>query len=67
LTKNEILKFIEEYHYKNKLQYLYKYAYEEDVNEKYYSFENLGLSIWFEEDSISDICVYKTSIAPRVL
>jgi hypothetical protein len=62
LTKNEILKFIEEYHYKNKLQYLCKYAYEKDVNEEYYRLANLGLSIWFEEDFISDICVYKTDI-----
>jgi hypothetical protein len=65
LTKNEILKFIKDYHCKNKLQYLCKYEYEEDVSEEYYYFENIGLTIWFEEDSISDICVHKTGYSSR--
>jgi hypothetical protein len=60
LTKDEIVKCIEDYHCKNKLQYLCKYIYEKEVNEDYYYFKNIGLTIWFEGDLISDICVQKS-------
>ncbi|MDR0874463.1 MAG: hypothetical protein LBN27_13535 [Prevotellaceae bacterium] len=59
LTKDEIVKFIDDYHNKHGLQYLCKYEYEEDVNEECYFFENIGFTIWFEENTISDICVQR--------
>ncbi|MDL2262453.1 hypothetical protein LJC11_03005 [Bacteroidales bacterium OttesenSCG-928-I21] len=59
-TKDEIIKFIANYHYKNKIHYLCEYTYAENINEEEYFFENIGLTIWFEENTISDICVQKS-------
>jgi hypothetical protein len=60
LKKREILKFIKNYHEIYNIRFLMKKEYDEKVNEHYYSYRNIGLSIWFEGDLISDICVQKS-------
>jgi hypothetical protein len=60
LKKREVLKFIQDYHKINNIRFLMKKEYDEKVNEYFYDYRNIGLSIWFEGDSISDICVQKS-------
>ncbi|NDV59049.1 hypothetical protein [Bacteroides sp. 519] len=61
LSKQGILEFVRNYHYQCGYDYLYENTYNENVNEEFYYFENIGLSIWFEEDYISDISIKMSS------
>lgn len=62
LKKREILKFIENYHNVHKITFLMEKEYHKEVNEYYYHYESIGLSIWFENSLISDICVQKAGL-----
>jgi hypothetical protein len=57
LTKSKIISFLKEYHVKNNIKLKYEYQYDKDVNEENYFYENIGLTIWFENNKISNICV----------
>ena len=59
LKKSEVLSLIKNYHFKNKLQYSCEDAYDEDVDEECYYFEKIGLTIWFEKDLMSNVCVQR--------
>jgi hypothetical protein len=56
----EILSFIKEYHNFHELDFIEKIESDEGVEETWYFYENLGLTIWFDKNGISDICVQKT-------
>lgn len=58
--QSEILSFIKEYHNAYKLDFIEKVESDEDIEEIWYFYENLGLTIWFDKNGISDICVQKT-------
>ena len=57
ITKERIIGVIKDYYLKKDLVYDEKYSFDESVNEETYSFDNIGLTIWFENNRISDICV----------
>jgi len=63
LKKKEILKFIEDYHKSHEIVFSMEKEYDKIVNEYFYNYENIGLSIWFEDSLISDICVQKIRTA----
>jgi len=54
------LEFVQKYHFENHVEYLCTFSYDEITEEECYYFENIGLTIWYEKDLISDICVQKT-------
>ena len=58
--QNEILSFIKEYHNIYKLDFIEKIESDEDIEETWYFYEKLGLTIWFDKNGISDICLQKT-------
>lgn len=37
----------------------YKYEYEEDEFEELFFFESLGLSVWYQDSFVSDICIHE--------
>ena len=51
----ELLPLIKEYHNKNNIQF--KYTTSQVFDELFIYFENIGLSIWFENHRVSDICI----------
>lgn len=61
LTKLDILKYIKKYHIKHEYDYLCEKEFNEEFNEELYHFENIGLSIWFKKEHISDISIKKAS------
>jgi len=58
----KILSFIKQYHEKNGIFFLEKRIYDEDTEETYFIYDNIGLTIWFYKKEISDICVQKTLV-----
>ncbi len=59
-SQSEILTYIKEYHSIYKLDFAKKEEYDKDVDETCFTFDNIGLTIWFDGKGISDICVYKS-------
>ncbi|GAB6120958.1 hypothetical protein [Dysgonomonas termitidis] len=59
-NQSEILSFIREYHNTYKLDFIEKIEFDKNTEETWYFYENLGLTIWFDKNGISDICVQKT-------
>lgn len=56
MNKNDLLNFIKHYHKKRNFNYLFEIV--EDELDYSYDYANIGLTIWFEGESISDICLY---------
>lgn len=59
-NQTEILSFIKEYHNTHKLDFIEIIEDMESVEEICYTYDTIGLTIWFDENGISDICVQKT-------
>ena len=57
LEKDEMLKFIQKYHEENGIEFECEKAIEEDSDEECYFFDNIGLTIWYLNDIVTDICV----------
>lgn len=55
MNKDELLDFLKEYYEKLNLNFNFKYT--EDDLDDYYEFDDIGLTVWFEEDVITDISV----------
>lgn len=56
----EILSFIKKYHNVHKLDFIEKIENIETVNEICYTYNTIGLTIWFDKIGISGISVWKT-------
>lgn len=54
------MKFIKNYHEIHNIRFIMEKEFDEKVNEYYYHYENIGLSIWFEDGLITNICVAKS-------
>lgn len=59
-NQSEILTYIKEYHSVYKLDFVEKKEYDKDVEETCFTYDNVGLTIWFDGNGISGICVQKT-------
>lgn len=59
-NQSEILTYIKEYHSVYKLDFVEKKEYDKDVDETCFTYDNVGLTIWFDGNGISGICVQKT-------
>jgi hypothetical protein len=55
---DELMEVIQEYHNKKGIEF--KYTTSDMVDELFVDFENIGLSVWFEDKKVSDICVMPT-------
>jgi hypothetical protein len=55
LKEIEILNLVKKYH--KKFQIPFKYIYEDTQLDVYYDFVNLGLTIWIENNVVSDISI----------
>lgn len=62
VSKDMMSDFIREYHSKHNLVYRCEVSRAEDVNEDYYQFDSIGLTIWYAGEFISEICVQKPVI-----
>jgi hypothetical protein len=59
-NQTEILSFIKEYHNVYKLDFVEKIEDIESVEEICYTYDTIGLTIWFDKIGISGICVQNT-------
>lgn len=57
MYKEDVLDLLENYHYKNGITFQCQTSYAESLNEECYEYDNLGLTLWYVKDGISDICV----------
>lgn len=57
MYKEDVLDLLENYHHKNGLPFQCQISYSEAFNEECYEYDNLGLTLWYIDDIISDICV----------
>lgn len=57
MFKEDVLDLIENYHYKNKLRFICQTSYTEASEEECYEYDNIGLTIWYVTDVITNICV----------
>jgi len=58
-TKDMVFDFIKEYHKTNNIEFKSEISRAEDVNEDYYQFDNIGLTIWYDGEFVSEICIQK--------
>lgn len=56
-AKDKLVDFIKEYHKKHGIEFKFEVSRAEDVNEDYFQFDNLGLTIWYSGEYVSEICV----------
>ena len=56
LSKKDILKLISKTHLNKNLKF--EYSLEKTDLDEFYSFDNIGLSLWFEYDKLTDVSVY---------
>lgn len=61
-NQSEILSFIRRYHYTHNLNFTETVEFNEEVKETCYIYNRIGLTIWFDENGISDICLQKTEV-----
>jgi len=61
MSKEDVLDFIENYHNRNGLPFQCQISYAEAFNEECYEYDNLGLTLWYVDNTISDICVMHPS------
>ena len=57
-TKENLIDFVKKYHLLKNIQYDFEHLNADDIEDSYY-FKNLGLTIWFESNEISDICLHE--------
>lgn len=57
MQKEDVIDFLENYHHKNGISLQCQVSYAEPYNEECYEYDNLGLTLWYIDDLISDICV----------
>lgn len=58
-TKDMVFDFVKEYHDKNNIEFKSEISRAEDVNEDYFQFDNIGLTIWYDGEFVSEICIQK--------
>ena len=58
-TKDLMFDFVKDYHKRNNIHFISEVSRAEDVDEDYYQFDNLGLTIWYAGEFVSEICVQK--------
>lgn len=58
-SKDVVFDFIKEYHKKNNIEFKSEISRAEDVNEDYFQFDNIGLTIWYDGEFVSEICIRK--------
>lgn len=56
MEQDEMLQFMRTYHEKNNLEFLHEKAIDEETDEECHYFDNIGLTLWYEEDTLVDIC-----------
>lgn len=56
-SKDKVVDFIKAYHNKNNIDFKCEVSRAEDVNEDYFQFDNIGLTIWYTGEFVSEICV----------
>lgn len=57
ITKGRIIEVIKNYYLREQLTYDGSHSFDKDMDEEIYSFDAIGLTIWFEKNQISDICI----------
>jgi len=57
LSERIVIDYIKDYHEKNHYIFLLEESFNSEMKETCYYFESIGLTIWYEDGSISDICV----------
>lgn len=57
MEKDKMVDLLKSYHDKNNLEFQYEKFYEDDSEEEVHYFDSIGLTIWYIDDSITDICV----------
>lgn len=57
MYKEDVLDFLVNYHSKNKLRFICQTSYAENTDEECYEYDNLGLTIWYVGNTISNVCV----------
>lgn len=60
MKKSYLLDFIKLFHDKQNFNYQYELI--EDALDYSYDYTNIGLTIWFEDELVSDICIYPCSL-----
>lgn len=63
LVRDQMEPFVENYHQKHEIPYKCELSSADDVNEAYYRFENIGLTVWCSGEFVSEVCVQKTEIS----
>ncbi len=56
MEKDEIFQFIREYHEKAGLEFLHEKAIDEDTDDECNYFDNIGLTLFYDEELLVDIC-----------
>lgn len=57
LQKEKLIDFLRNIYKENESPYQYEYI-EDDIEESYF-FEGIGLTVWYEDNNVSDICVHE--------
>ncbi len=65
LKEKIFINFIKKIH--TKLNIKYKIKLEKQFEEEFYYFSNIGLSVWFLEETVTDICIEKPELEDREL
>ncbi len=61
LQKTELLNLVKQIHKQQNAKYEFDYELhelDEDDHEEY-SFDNIGLRLWFDREKLDDVCIYK--------
>jgi hypothetical protein len=56
-SKDMVFDYIKEYHKKNEIDFISEVSHAVDVDEDYYQFDNIGLTIWYAGEFVSEICI----------
>lgn len=57
MEKYQMLKLLSTFHEKNNWEFMHEKFIDEETDEEIHYFDTIGLTIWYIEDDISDICV----------
>lgn len=56
LEKDEVFQLLKTYHDKNNLEFLHDKSIDEETDEESHYFDNIGLTLWYDEEELTDIC-----------
>lgn len=57
LEKDQMLKHLRTFHEKNDIEFSHEKFIDEETDEEIHYFDSIGLTIWYMDEVVSDICV----------